>query len=129
MPTANQSKKDTTFDVSKYTVSQNTYTKTLTISETDESFEVTIKPISWARRNQLITDNMSWDTDGNTQFDASTYMRTCLREMIVEAPWGKTTESFLISIDSRLGGALEELVPQAFGVDNGIDAETVKKGR
>ena len=34
--------------------------------------------------------------------------------MIVEAPWGKTSETFLISIDARLGTALEQLVPSAF---------------
>ena len=34
--------------------------------------------------------------------------------MIVEAPWGKTTEAFLVSIDQRLGDALESLVPSAF---------------
>ena len=34
--------------------------------------------------------------------------------MITEAPWGRTTEAFLLSIDDRLGGALETLVPKAF---------------
>ena len=47
--------------------------------------------------------------------------------MIVDAPWGKTTESFLITIDERLGAGLESLVPQAFAGDlEGPDA--IKKG-
>ena len=49
--------------------------------------------------------------------------------MIIEAPWGKTTEAFLISIDERLGKALEELVPQAFGTDDLTESETIKKGQ
>ena len=47
--------------------------------------------------------------------------------MIVEAPWGRTTEAFLISIDERLGTALENLVPTAFAGD-GQAAQNIKKG-
>ena len=46
--------------------------------------------------------------------------------MIIDAPWGKTTESFLISIDHRLGRALEQLVPEAFE-QGGLDPDAVKK--
>ena len=53
--------------------------------------------------------------------------------MIVDAPWGRTTESLLLSFDERLGAALETLVPKAFGegsedtigTDNSVD--TIKK--
>ena len=55
------------------------------------------------------------------------YVRECLKEMIVEASCGNTTESFLLQIDNRLGAALESLVPQAFD-DVGEAADTVKKG-
>ena len=41
--------------------------------------------------------------------------------MIVKAPWGTTTESFLVSIDERLGKALEGLVPSAFDQENASD--------
>ena len=50
-----------------------------------------------------------------------------MKEMIVEAPWGNTTESFLLQIDNRLGAALEALVPQAFD-DVADAADAVKKG-
>ena len=70
---------------------------------------------------------MNWDANGNTSFNASNYMRACLREMIVDAPWGKTTEGFLISIDERLGSALEKIVPQAFGTEGGVDIDATKK--
>ena len=41
--------------------------------------------------------------------------------MIVEAPWGRTTETFLLSIDSRLGAALEQLVPNLVGTAENTD--------
>jgi len=47
--------------------------------------------------------------------------------MIVDAPWGRTTEALLVSIDSRLGTALEAIVPKAFGDDATIDPNTLKK--
>ena len=48
--------------------------------------------------------------------------------MITEAPWGRTTEAFLLSIDDRLGGALETLVPKAFDDNADMDIEQTKKG-
>ena len=48
--------------------------------------------------------------------------------MIVEAPWGRTTEAFLLSIDERLGNALEKLVPAAFTNDGEeLEPEEIKK--
>ena len=128
MATTSSTKAATAFAVSKYTVSNNTRVETVTIEETGDTFEVTIKPLSWARRNQFLSDAVTWTTDGTTGFDSSTYIRTCLREMIVDAPWGKTTETFLISIDERLGRALEKLVPEAFaGDDDEQSVDDVKK--
>ena len=43
--------------------------------------------------------------------------------MIVVAPWGRTTETFLISIDHRLGTVLEELVPKAFDAAEDTDGD------
>ena len=119
----------TSFDVSKYTVSTEPTTETITIEGTGDTFDVSIKPLTWAKRNQLISRHLNWDADGNTSFSGDEYVRACLKEMIIEAPWGKTTEAFLISIDERLGKALEELVPQAFGTDDLTESETVKKGQ
>ena len=49
--------------------------------------------------------------------------------MIIEAPWGRTTEAFLLSIDARLGGVLETLVPQAFDANTSLTGvDDVKKG-
>ena len=115
-----------TFDIEKYRVGNSTKVETVVIEETGDSFEVTVKPLSWAKRNELISKHMAWDSNGNTSFQASEYVRACLREMLVEAPCGKTTETFLISIDTRLGAALEALVPQAFE-SQGVDIDSTKK--
>ena len=116
------------FDVSKYTLSLEPEKKTITIVETGDSFEVTVKPLSWAKRNQIISSSLKWGTDGETAFDGDGYVRSCLKEMLVDAPWGSTTETFLLTIDGRLGAALEEIVPKAFmDNNNSVDIDTVKK--
>ena len=116
-----------TFDLSKYQI-QNVPIETIVeIEETGESFPVTIKQLSWSRRNQLISKCLNWSGEGQTSFSGDVYVRECLKEMIVEAPWGKTTEAFLLSIDGRLGAALEALVPQAFGTSDTINPNDVKK--
>ena len=115
------------FDVSKYQVVQATKDVTVTIEETGEELEITIKQLSWSRRNQLLSKCLNIDSSNNsTSFNGDLYVRECLKEMIVDAPWGRTTEAFLVSIDERLGGALEKLVPNAFAGGDG-DPDAVKK--
>ena len=99
-------KKSQAFDFNNYVIGRETESKTLTIPDTGESFEVSIKPLSWAKRNQFISRNLQLGVDGASGFNADGYVRDCLKEMITEAPWGRTTEAFLVSIDERLGGAL-----------------------
>ena len=127
MATTSKTKDASAFDVSKYTISTSSYTQTVTIEETGDTFEVELQPLSWAKKNQLLGKYMSWDSDGSTNFNAAEYIRACLTEMIIDAPWGKTTESFLISIDHRLGQALEKIVPEAFGIGASQDVDTIKK--
>ena len=119
-------KEPVVFDFNKYRVANKTEIKTLEIDDT--SFNVTIKPLSWSRRNQILSRAMAWDSDGGTKFDGDVYVRECLKEMIIDAPWGKTSELFLISIDARLGTVLEALVPTAFGTDALEDVDTLKDG-
>ena len=115
------------FDLSKYQIASEIQKKTVTIEETGDSFEVSIKQMSWAKRNQLANRCIVWKSDGSSNFNGDLYIKECLKEMIVEAPWGKTTESFLITIDERLGAALESLVPQAFAGDSQTNPDTIKK--
>ena len=127
--TSEDQEKSVSFDIGKYTVGSSLKKETVKIEETGDSFEISIKPLTWAKRNQLISRHLSWQNDGNTAFNGDGYVRDCLKEMIADAPWGKTTESFLISIDERLGTALEGLVPKAFGADNSQldDPDKIKK--
>ena len=115
------------FDISKYQVLQETQAQTVTIPETGESFEIQIKEMTWAKRNQLISTCINWNKSGNTSFDGDKYVRESLKEIIVEAPWGRTTEAFLVSIVSRLGAALEAVVPNAFEDATGDDVPQIKK--
>jgi len=118
--------KQSNFNLEDYQIKRAPEKKTVTIEETGVSFDVTVKSLSWSKRNQFISKCMKFDSKGNTSFEADAYVRQCLREMLVKAPWGATSESFLLSIDTRLGGALEKLVPSAFG-DDGVKADQVKK--
>ena len=115
------------FDLDKYTIDNTPIEQTITIEETGDSIQITYKILSWAQRNKLIAKYLTWDDSGGTGFNADAYVRECLREMLVDAPWGKTTESFLISIDSRLGSALEQIVPQAFSNTTQGDVDNIKK--
>ena len=114
------------FDFNKYKIANRTVQKTLEIDNSE--FTVTVKPLSWSKRNQILSKAMTWDGDGCTKFDGDTYVRECLKEMIIDAPWGKTSELFLMSIDERLGNVLETLVPSAFGTDVVGDVENLEEG-
>ena len=48
--------KQGTFDLSKYQVSASASKQTLTINETGDTFEVSVKQLTWSKRNKL----MSW---------------------------------------------------------------------
>jgi len=129
MTVRSESKVKAVFDYNKYLISHDPQTRVIEIPGTDESFEVSVKTISWSKRNQIISKNLHWDSTGNTSFSADGYVRDCLKEMLVEAPWGRTTEALLLSFDDRLGTALETLVPKAFGegAEDTIDSGAVKK--
>ena len=116
-----------TFDLSKYQIESKVKKVPIKIEETGDQFEVTVKQLSWSRRNQLLSKSLQFTQNGGSKFDGDLYVRECLKAMIVDAPWGRTTEAFLVSIDSRLGTALEAIVPKAFGDDATIDPSILKK--
>jgi hypothetical protein len=112
------------FEVSNYQITAELEEHKLTIEATGETFTVKTRPMSWSRKTKLMTDCVKFG-DAGTAFDADAFMRASLRELIVEAPWGRTTEAFLLSIDSRLGATLETLVPLLTGA--GGNPEEIKK--
>ena len=128
--TSTKTEPEKVFDVSKYMVSNDLKVQTVKLSNGDE-FEVTLKPISWSRKNQLIAQAMAFGGQKEgMSFDADYYVKECLKAMVVKAPWGETTDTFLISITDELGKALESLVPKAFGGDEddaNSDEGTLKK--
>ena len=115
------------FDHTKYTVEPTVERKTVVIPETGDEFEVSVKTLSWSRRNQLVSRCLKVSNDGQSSFDGDKYIRECLKEIIVEAPWGPTNETFLVSIDDRLGTALEKIVPSAFVDKGGQTPDEIKK--
>lgn len=113
------------FDISKYQVKGDTKDVELDIGE-DAPILLKVREIPWNKRQQILSDAMHWDSAGNTKVSMSTYNNECLKYMIVEAPWGATTETLLISLgDNVLSSALATIVPKAFGGEE--DADETKK--
>ena len=113
------------FDLSKYQVSDSSVMKVVDLG--DDSFEVRIKPISWFQRNTLMSKCMTIKGNADSTFDGALYVREVLKLIIVEAPWGKTTDLFLTSIDVRLGQALENLVASVSGNSKELSLDETKK--
>ena len=106
------------FDVSKYQTKGQTTDMEITINE--DKFTVTTRQLPWFEKSDITTKCMSFDVaTGNPELNSGLYLREVLKKIIVDAPWftdGVTsvTDEFLDSIDSTLGSALEQLVPNAF---------------
>ena len=113
------------FDVSKYKIKEQNQTYTIKL-EKDE-FDVIIKPMTWQQKNELVARCMTFDDKGNSSFDSGIYIKEVLKEILIEAPWGKTTDEFLNSINQEMGSALEKLVPSAFDASF-KEVDVVKKG-
>jgi|TARA_R100000781_G_scaffold115007_1_gene88407 hypothetical protein len=114
------------FDLAKYQIGNEPTKITVEIPETGDSFELTVKNLSWSKQNRLLSNSVIISKGGGTSFDGDAYVKSYLKEYIIEAPWGKTTEAFLVSIDERLGRALETLVPKLDDEET-VDTAEVKK--
>jgi len=115
------------FDISLYQVDLKEKIVPITIEDTGDTFEITMKDLGWSKKLQLVSSCMIFEDSGRSRFDGNRYVKECLKEMIIEAPWGKTTEAFLLTIDERLGTALELLVPGAFDDGTTKKASEIKK--
>ena len=80
-----------------------------------EDIKIKVMGIPWARLNYIKSQSVSFDDQKRAHFDGSFYINECLKQMIVEAPWGKTDDMFLLQLDEPLGKELEGLVPSAYG--------------
>jgi hypothetical protein len=90
----------------------------LPYEEEEEKIEVSIRPLSWAKKNSLVSQCTNYTSEGGVAFDGQRYINEVLKYIITEAPWGSTNDTFLAKVDLRLGGALELIVPSA--TDQGI---------
>jgi len=98
-------------------------------AEDGELIEIPLKlrGLPWSLKNQKISLSVTWNEGGSTSFDGDFYMKECLKWMIVEAPWGETTDTFLARCGPELGVALENLVPKAFVDTSTVTTELIKK--
>tara|TARA_R100000458_G_scaffold43215_1_gene41149 strand:+ start:427 stop:798 length:372 start_codon:yes stop_codon:yes gene_type:complete len=99
------------FNIENYKIKTENQKFTITIRE--DEFDVTIRPMTWQVKNDLVSNCMEFDGKGSSTFDSSKYVREVLKTIIIEAPWGETTDEFLDSINTELGTALEQVVPSA----------------
>ena len=114
------------FDLKKYQVSDKAITKVVDVG--DESFEVRGKELSWFKRNEIMSKCMVLRPDADSTVDGALYVREVLKQIVVEAPWGVTNDLFLLSIDTRLGQALETLVQSMSEASNEeLSLEETKK--
>ena len=99
----------------------------LPYEEEEEKIEVSIRPLSWSKKNSLVSQCTNYGSDGKVAFDGLTYINEVLKYIITEAPWGATSDMFLAKVNLKLGGALEKLVPSATDSDVAEAAENLVK--
>jgi len=73
---------------------------------------VKYRGLPWSKKNQIISKCTSYNSDGELHFNLDMYNKECLMYMIVSAPWGKTDQTFLTSIDDELGMQLQKVCPK-----------------
>ena len=117
-------KKEKVFDIADYQVDMSAQEMELTIPD-GTKIPLTIKPIGWKRKNRILAQSTVPMGDG-AAIDIDVYISTCLKEMIVKAPWGTTSDTFLASINDELGDALATIVPRP-SEDGTSGVELVKK--
>ena len=112
------------FDVANYQLVNASRDMILRLGDGTE-IDLTIKDLGWKRRNSILADS-TVSIGENAAINIDIYISSCLKEMIVTAPWGKTTDTFLMSINDELGDALATIVPRP-SEDGAAGVELVKK--
>jgi hypothetical protein len=118
-------KKKKVFDVANYQIVPTAEDIILKLVDGTE-IPLSIKPISWKRRNGILASSTITRGDA-VVIDIDSYISSCLKEMIVTAPWGTTTDTFLSTINDELGDALATIVPKPNEEDAGGSIEVIKK--
>jgi len=93
-----------------------------------EIVHLKVRELPYFTKQEIATRHVSYSIAGEGKFDYAGYSKECLKQIIVEAPWGKTDDLFLLQIGDELGSALSTLIPNAFGnVSFTKNIENVKK--
>jgi len=92
-----------------------------------ETVILKVKPITWSKKNQIISQCTTYSKDGEGKFNLDHYNKECLKYMVVEAPWGKTDHVFLSEIDDVLGAKLSQLIPSP-GVEGEANMDFFGRG-
>ena len=74
----------------------------LPYEEGEEKIQLTVRPLSWSKKNSVVSQCTNYTTGGEVRFDG---------------PWGKTDDMFLAKVNLTLGAALEQIVPSATDSD------------
>ena len=82
------------FNIDKYKIKGENQNFTIKIK--DDQFDVTVKPMTWKSKNDLVAKCMTFEPTGASSFDSGKYVKEVLKYIIVDAPWGKTTDEFLV---------------------------------
>lgn len=93
----------------------------ITFTYKGEEVTIQVKPMTWSKKNQILSNSMSYSSDGEVKFNWDRFNKECLTYMIVQAPWGKTDNMFLTSIDDELGNQLQRLIPAPFEMSGSED--------
>ena len=95
-----------------------------------EELDLRVKNLSWMRINQIRSESYIINQSTQmSQFSVSNYTSAMLKELVVDAPWGETTDIFLTTIGPELGAALTTLLPNIDDSDDiSKNIDTIKKG-
>ncbi len=102
-------------------------TEKMVIKIDEDEIPITVRKIPWVKRMEIRDNCLSWDANGSGKLHMSLYVRECLKYLLVDAPWGKTTEMFLLTVDDKLGMALEKLVPSPYSDTENLNIDILKK--
>ena len=74
-----------TFDLSKYQIENAVQKIPIKIEETGDQFEVSVKQLSWSRRNQLLSKALQFTQSGGSNFDGDLPIPSILKCLILSS--------------------------------------------
>ena len=119
-------KKIKPFDISNYQVELAPKPVTLTMPD-GAKLELKVQELTWKQRNKHLISSTTINSAGAGMFDGPEFAVRCIMDMVVEAPWGATNESFMTRINSELGDVLATIVPMPQQEDDEFSEVTQAK--